>query len=62
MKQNRTSKQHGPRQLPMVYLHGSYYYVDERLRQFKEINNLQNVIEFDSAHGQLLCDECYPVA
>ena len=62
MEHNKTAKQPGPRQLPMVFLHGVYYYVDEKLRQFREINNLQSVIDFDSARGQLLCDECYPVA
>ena len=61
MKQNKISKHHGPRQLPMVYLNGVYYYVDERLQQFREINNIHNIIDFDSAAGQLLCDEYYLV-
>ena len=53
MEQNKISKQHGPRQLPMVFLHGVYYYVDERLKQFREINNPHNFIAFDSEAGQL---------
>ena len=59
MEQGGTSKQDRPRQLPMVFLHGVHYYVDERLKQFWEINNPHNFIDFDSEVGQLLLDEYY---
>ena len=41
----------------MVYVQGIYYYVDERLKHFREINNPHIFIEFNSEAGRFLWDE-----
>jgi hypothetical protein len=45
----------GPRTLPMVRHEATMYFADLRLKQFRDINNPHNYVDFDSEHGQLMC-------
>ena len=46
-----------PRRLPAVHLHGVDYFVDRRLRQFREVTNPHNYVDFDSETGKEMCAE-----
>ena len=41
----------GPRMLPAVHMHGTEYFIDERVRQFREVTNPHNFIDFDTTRG-----------
>ena len=49
----------GPRRLPIVKSKGRFYFVDERLKQFREETNPHNFIDFDSDEGQRMREEYY---
>ena len=36
-----------PRELPKVWINGKLYYRDDRLRQFREVSNPHNWIDFE---------------
>lgn len=41
-----------PRRLPTVRLDGICWFVDARLRQFREVTNPHHFVDFDSLVGQ----------
>lgn len=45
----------GPWALPIVRYEATMYFADLRLRQFRDISNPHNYIDFDSEHGQRIC-------
>jgi hypothetical protein len=45
----------GPWTLPIVRYEATMYFADLRLRQFRDISNPHNYIDFDSGRGQLMC-------
>jgi len=45
----------GPRVLPVVQYGSTRYFADLRLRQFRDIENPHNYIDFDSKQGRLMC-------
>ena len=59
MKQKNDIKNCGPRRLPIAQLGGVFYYVDERLKQFREVTNPHNYVNFDTESGRKLCNDYY---
>jgi len=52
----KTKDEYGePWALPVVYYRIRRYFVDLRLRQFREIENPGNCVEFESEQGQQMC-------
>ena len=47
-----------PHMLPIIVLHGTDYFIDLRLRQFREVTNPHNFIDFDTETGRQMCREC----
>ena len=45
----------GPWTLPIVRCEATMYFADLRLRQFRDISNPHNYIDFDSELGQRMC-------
>ena len=45
----------GPWVLPIVVYGGVQYFADLRLRQFRNINNPFDSVDFDTEQGQLMC-------
>ena len=45
----------GPWALPVVRNGPTSYFADLRLRQFRDINNPHNYIDFDCEQGRLIC-------
>jgi len=45
----------GPRVLPLVQYEATMYFADLRLKQFRDINDPHNYIDFDSDRGQHMC-------
>lgn len=45
----------GPWTLPIVRHEGTMYFADLRLKQFRDINNPHNYVEFGSVQGQHMC-------
>ena len=45
----------GPWALPIVRYEATMYFADLRLRQFRQVNNPHNYVDFDSERGQHLC-------
>jgi len=45
----------GPWALPIVRYEATMYFADLRLRQFRDINNPHNYVDFDSERGQRMC-------
>ena len=45
----------GPWVLPMVMYGGVQYFADLRLRQFRNINNPHDAVDFDTHHGRQMC-------
>jgi len=45
----------GPRVLPVVQYGQIRYFADLRLRQFRDIENPHNYVDFDSEQGLLMC-------
>jgi hypothetical protein len=46
-----------PRCLPVVMLDGTAWFVDLRLRQFRETTNPHNYVDFDTVKGQRFCQQ-----
>ena len=44
----------GPRMLPVLYYRGKLYFVDERLREFRNTENFDDAIRFGTAEGSHL--------
>ncbi|MFC1676155.1 hypothetical protein ACFL3G_03960 [Planctomycetota bacterium] len=47
----------GPRALPIVGCGGTIYFVDLRLREFRDIKDFSNSVRFGSEKGQQICKE-----
>ena len=47
----------GPHSLPVARLNGTAYFVDLRLRQFRETMNPGNYVDFDSVEGRKMCEQ-----
>ena len=45
----------GPWALPVVRNGLTSYFADLRLRQFRDVNNPHNYVDFDSEQGRLIC-------
>ncbi len=45
----------GPRVLPVVRYGPTRYFADLRLKQFRDIENPHNFVDFDSEQGRLMC-------
>jgi hypothetical protein len=45
----------GPRTLPIVRHDANMYFADLRLKQFRDIDNPHNYVDFDSERGQHMC-------
>jgi len=48
-----------PKRLPMVRLQNVEYFVDFRLREFRDVSNPSNYIKFDTENGKRMCMECW---
>jgi len=48
----------GPRRLPIVQIDGINWFVDVRLRQFREVKNPHNFVDFDSEAGERMIAGC----
>ena len=59
MKQKNGTMRCGPRRLPIAQLNGVFYYVDERLKQFREVTDPHNYVDFDTESGRQLCNDYY---
>lgn len=51
MKTKQKSQQSGPRRLPTIQLQGVEYFVDERLGEFRQVDNPHQRIDFDTCEG-----------
>ncbi len=51
----------GPRWLPRVRLYGVEYFVDERLREFRDVTNPHDAIGFGSDRGRTMLREFFVV-
>lgn len=47
----------GPRILPVVQCGPTGYFADLRLRQFRDIDNPHNYVDFDSEQGRVMCKQ-----
>jgi len=47
----------GPRALPIVGYEGTIYFVDLRLREFRDIKDFGNSVRFGSEKGQQICKQ-----
>ena len=47
----------GPRALPIVGCGGTIYFVDLRLREFRDIKDFGNSVRFGSEKGQQICKQ-----
>ena len=55
----KTEEEYGePWTLPVVYYRIRRYFADLHLRQFREIENPGNCVEFDSEQGKQMCRQC----
>ena len=55
MSTDRSGEKGGPRCLPVVRLDGTAWFIDLRLRQFRETMNPHNYVDFDTVKGRQLC-------
>ena len=55
----RAESHRRPWQLPIVHWSGADYFVDGRLRQFRQVDNPHNFIDFGTEIGEQMCDECH---
>ena len=55
MRTNTCNKT-GPRILPIAQLGKIQYFVDLRLRQFRDVNNPHNYVDFNSEQGRQMCE------
>ena len=46
----------GPWALPIVQVGPTQYFADLRLRQFRDVNNPHNYVDFDSEQGRHMCE------
>ena len=46
----------GPWALPIVRVEPTQYFVDLRLRQFRDVSNPHNYVDFDSEQGRRMCE------
>jgi ribosomal protein S27E len=51
-----------PRMLPAVRMHGTEYFIDERVRQFREVTKPYNFIDFDTMRGLIMLNRLCRVA
>jgi len=51
----QTEEYSGPWILPVIYYRMKRYFVDLKLRQFREIEDPQNWPDFDSEQGRRMC-------
>lgn len=58
MRISETKGRLAPHQLPIISLDGTDYYVDARLRQFREIMNPHNFVDFGTEAGRRMVSEC----
>ena len=56
-KMRMTKLATGPRALPVVHYGTSRYFADLLLRQFRDIENPHNFVDFDSEQGRLMCSQ-----
>jgi len=49
-------KQGGPWALPIVQVGPTQYFADLRLRQFRDVSNPHNYVDFDSEQGRQMCE------
>ncbi len=49
----------GPRWLPRVRLHGVEYFVDERLREFRDVTDFSNAVRFETERGEMMLSEFF---
>ncbi len=49
----------GPRWLPRVRLHGVEYFVDERLREFRDVTDFSNAVRFETERGEVMLSEFF---
>jgi len=47
----------GPWVLPMVQHGPTQYFADLRLRQFRDVSNRHNYVDFDSEQGKQMCEQ-----
>ena len=57
--ETRRANHQRPWQLPIVHWSGADYFVDGRLRQFRQVDNPHNFIDFGTEIGEQMCDECH---
>lgn len=55
VQDNRNIQEVGPKVLPMIQLGAEIYFVDLRLKQFRQVNNPHVCVEFGSDAGRLMC-------
>lgn len=58
---DKTLRYSGPRWLPRVRLHGVEYFVDERLREFRDVTDPHRAIGFGSERGRMMLKEFFVV-
>ena len=56
---DKTLRYSGPRWLPRVRLHGVEYFVDERLREFRDVTDFNNALRFETERGEMMLDEFF---
>ena len=47
----------GPWALPIVQVGPTQYFADLRLRQFRDVSNPHNYVDFDSEQGRRMCEQ-----
>jgi hypothetical protein len=47
----------GPWALPIVRVGPTQYFADLRLRQFRDVSNPHNYVDFDSEQGRQMCEQ-----
>ena len=57
IKENESKQEIWPKVLPMIRLGPKTYFVDLRLRQFREVSNPYDYVDFESGEGKQMCDQ-----
>ena len=55
--ENQTKQECWPKVLPMVYLGTKTWFVDLRLRQFRDVSDPYDYVDFASDRGRQMCDQ-----
>ena len=55
MDKNKQKVATGPRALPIVGCGGTMYFVDLRLREFRDVKDFGNSVRFGSEQGMQMC-------